>query len=118
MIDLKLDTETHDVVVTDGDLELVADGAEVAQSCKIRLWFILGEWILDVSRGLDWFGYIFPVYTSIDQKNTRIKKMIRETEGVRAIKEYTIAIDPVNHASQIDFSVDTEFGDVQVRVGP
>lgn len=49
--DLKLDA-FHDLAIEDGDLQYIEDGAEVAQSWKIRVLWIFGEWYGNISIGV------------------------------------------------------------------
>ena len=115
-IDLKLD-DTYDLSFVDGDLELVTDGEEVAQSAGIRLLFIQAEWFFDYTQGLPWFDDLLTVSTSYEQKAQTIKRAILGTQGLNRLLTFTFGVDPVAKSAQVEFDADTVFGPVSLKVG-
>lgn len=115
MIDIKLGP-THDIVIEGGDLQLVSDGKEVAQSIKIRILTIQAEWEFDYTIGLPWFNELFAPITSIDQKKSILRNAIIETTGVTGITDFKLAMDPVAHIAELTFDADTAYGSQSVRV--
>jgi hypothetical protein len=113
--DLKLDV-SRDVVIENGDLALVTEGAEVAQSCGIRLLTIEAEWILDFQIGLPWFDRIMKVNTSIAEKEGYIKNTIRDTAGVLQLAKFELGFDFENHAMSIEHETDTVYGPITDRI--
>jgi len=113
--DIKL-SENHDVVIENGDLALVSDGAEVAQSCKIRLLTIEAEWILNFLIGLPWFDKILRVNTSLNEKEGLIKNTIRDTEGVLQVASFELGFDFENHQISIEHETDTIYGPITQRI--
>ena len=57
-MDLKLNG-SNDLSITLGDIETVTGGAESGQHIKDRLQTFIGEYFLNLSYGLDYFGRIF-----------------------------------------------------------
>lgn len=115
-IDLKL-SDTYDLEIVEGDLTLVTEGDEVAQSTGIRLLFIQGEWYFDYTLGIPWFESMFTTVTSYEQKAKILKDTIRNTQGVNQILTFEFGVDPVAHRAEIEFDADTTFGVVSLKVG-
>jgi len=115
-IDLKLN-DNYDLAIEDGDLVLVCDGAEVAQSAGIRLLFIQGEWFFDYTKGIPWLDGMFTMATSYEQKQKILKDTIRGTQHVNRILAFTFGIDPVALGATVEFAADTTFGPVTLKVG-
>lgn len=115
MIDIKLNA-AHDIVIEGGDLQLVSDGAEVAQSIKIRILTIQGEWEFDFTLGLPWFNELFAPITGIDQKKAILRNAIIETTGVAGITDFVLGLDPIAHVAELTFDADTIYGSQSVRV--
>lgn len=113
--DLKLDV-THDLVIENGDLALVTEGSEVAQSCKIRLLTIESEWVLDFQIGLPWFDRIMKVNTSLAEKEGYIKNTIRDTEGVLQVAKFELGFDFENNAMSVEHETDTIYGPITDRI--
>ena len=112
--DLKL--ISSDISVTDGDLTLVSEGEEVAQSAEIRIYTIKGEWLFDDNLGVPWWDGMFTIQTSYDQKIAEIKKQVINTPDVTQIKSFSFAIDPVAHTGLIEFEAQTSFSDIEVSL--
>ena len=115
-IDLKLN-ENYDLDIVDGDLVLVSGADEVAQSAGIRLLHIQAEWYYDYTLGIPWLDNMFTVATSYEQKTKIIKDTIMGTPGVNQILTFNFGIDPVLHEALIEFTADTDFGIVSLKVG-
>jgi len=86
--DLKLDT-LHDLAIENGDLQYVADGTETAQSWKIRVLWILGEWYGNLSIGVPWFSKMFKTMIGPEAKRQIIVDLTRATPGVKSIRSMT-----------------------------
>lgn len=106
----------HDIFLEDGDLVLVTEGTEVAQSCKIRLLTVEAEWILDFQLGLPWFDKIMKINTSLAEKEGYIKNAILGTEGVRQIIDFVLGFDFLAHAMSIEHETDTVYGPILDRI--
>jgi len=115
-IDLKLD-ETYNLAMSNGDLVLVDDGDEVAQSAGIRLLFIQAEWFFDYTQGIPWLDNMFSMATSYEQKQKILKDTILGTQGINRILSFVFGVDPVLHEAQVEFNADTVYGPVSLKVG-
>lgn len=59
MSDLKIDVITDDLTLDKGLVEVVTGSDEKAQRVRSRLLTVRGEWFLDITFGLDYFGVIW-----------------------------------------------------------
>ena len=110
-VDLKLNAD-NDLVILNGDLQLVTEDEEIAQHIKTRLMTWQGEWILDFGMGLDWLDKIFTIHTSQEKRDAAIKKVITDTPGVKEITNYVFDVDIRAHSAVINFSVTTIYGSI------
>ncbi len=114
--DLKLN-ENYDLTLENGDLALVTEGDEVAQSAGIRLLFIQAEWFFDYTMGIPWLDNMFTMATSYEQKAKILKNTLSGTQGINRLLSFVFGVDPVLHEAQVDFSADTIYGIVSLKVG-
>lgn len=114
--DLRLN-DNYDLDIVDGDLALVSGGPEVAQSAGIRLLFIQGEWFFDYTKGIPWMDNMFTMVTSYEQKQKILKDTLRGTQGVNRLLTFSFGLDPVTREARVEFSADTVFGPVSLKVG-
>jgi hypothetical protein len=114
-IDITL-TQNQDLSISNGDLVLVTEGSEVVQSAKIRILHILGEWVFDYTLGVDWFDVLFATNTSTLEKKAEIQRALVSTPGLRRLLSFDFSIDNIERAAQIDFTADTDFGDISTEL--
>jgi hypothetical protein len=115
-VDLKLDTATHDLVIENGDFQLINDEDEVAQSVKIRLLFWHGEWLMDASLGVKYIDGIYSLEVSQEEKDQIIKTAILGTPHVKRILDYTFDVDTVNHTAEITTTILSDYGDAVIEI--
>ncbi len=105
----------NDVEFTaDGNLRLVYDAEAVGQHARQRITFFLGEWFLDRSIGVDWFGRAFGRQGEkiAAVADGMLKREILDTPGVTEIVEYDSAFDKASRGHKVNVcEVETEFGD-------
>ncbi len=73
MTDLRLDPDTHDLVYTDGDLEITgrrgdeaSEQEEIVQRLEVLLLTTLGEWAFDTTSGVNYYGIVFADGAELD----------------------------------------------------
>jgi hypothetical protein len=109
VLDLLLDPDTGDLVVTD-DLQFARGKTGIAQRVKLSLQLVLGEWFLDQSKGVDWFGQILVKNPNVLAIRQIIAQTILGVPGVSALNSLDIAYNNQTRIGSITFSVDTDFG--------
>ena len=114
--DLKLN-DNYDLDIVNGDLALVTEGDEVVQSAGIRILFIQAEWFFDYTKGIPWQDNMFTMATSYEQKAKILKDTIRGTVGINQLLSFVFGVDAALHEAQVEFSADTAYGIVSLKVG-
>jgi len=112
MRDILLDTDTHDLVVSDNDLQFCSDNDEIAQSIKQELLFFEGEWYLNINLGIPYFDKVLIKAPRSEVVNHVFKEAIRGVEGVLSILDYSMEFDPDERKSTVRFEVTTIYDDV------
>lgn len=109
-LDIGLDPLTGDLAFKDNDLVLVSGSEQLVQNLKIRLRFFLGEWFLDITKGLPFYEDILVKNPNLPDIDNIIKAQITETEDVTELLEYVSDYDPVLRTYSIQFKVRSIFG--------
>lgn len=109
--DIILDTTTHDIVISNKDINLF-DKVEnlTVQRVKINLLNLRGEWFRDITTGLPYLQEITGKRNTKDVADTLIKNMILSTIGVQSILSYSSSINSIRKL-QVVFSAVTESGE-------
>ena len=114
-MDLKLDTNNHDLIIENYDLVLV-DGIDlVRQAIKQRLLLVLEEWFLDDTIGVPWYQYIFQKGADINRVKSILINTISGTEGVIKVTSLELNYNINNRNLTVDFSAQTNEGIINVR---
>lgn len=111
-MDLQLDKDSHDLVLTDYDLTLNTGLALVQQRLKQSLLFFLGEWYLDITDGVPYYQDIFIKGPDRLTVESVFKAAILETPGVQELTEFSIEYENAPRKLSVSFQVKTEFGNL------
>lgn len=113
MIGRALDSN-NDLIVKDGRLRVVEDGAQVVQAVRSRLIFYLEEWFLDTKAGTPYFQKIFTKPADLANIESIIKTRILRTPEVSKLIEFSMdyAGGSVRKLT-IDFSAETTYGIIE-----
>jgi hypothetical protein len=88
-----------------GNLAMVTDAAAIGQHARQRLSLFAGEWFLDTTTGVDWFGTVLGgPGTAANQAVAEaiVKEIILATPGVIAISEITTSFDRSTRGVSVD----------------
>lgn len=89
MNDLELDLESHDLVISNGDLKLLNDEGRVAQqTLKINLLFFRGEWFLDLDYGVPYLQTIFKKTTNKTMVDSIMRGTIINSYNIQSIETF------------------------------
>ena len=110
-MDLALDLDTHDLIVRDYDLALIAGIDLLRQRLKQRLWFFLGEWYLAIDQGVPYFESILGKPVDINQVEAILKATIVQTPGVEALLQFDISFTNATREFSLAFRVRAD-GDI------
>ncbi len=111
MISRALDSN-NDLLLVDGSIATVRNGAEVLQHVRTRLLFYQEEWFLDSSAGFPWFQEVFKRPARPGNVEALVKRSILETPGVDEILTFSLNFDRVTRNVSIQFQARTTYGDI------
>jgi hypothetical protein len=116
MSDIVLDRTTHDLPETLYDLPLVRGVDLIRQRLKQRLLTILGEWFLDETIGLPWFGEFSQKGVDDARVTALIMRSIAQTPGVSEIVAFDLTLDRRARRLVVNFRVITPEGELPVEI--
>lgn len=117
MYDLKLNTATHDIELSDlNDLQIISDIERVKQQIKIRLLTFLGEWFLDTRVGIPWLENILAKNPNESYIKSLIYDQIIGVKGVKEIINIDISTNKIDRTMKINFKVSTIYGELESEV--
>lgn len=112
MIDIKLDSITHDIVLQDGDIVLIDGIDSIKQGLTIRLAILIGEWFLDNRIGLIDVRSDKPDH---DDLVIRCREEILKEDGVTSLEEFEGNFNTRTRVSYITFKCTTIYGDLSLE---
>lgn len=111
MKDLKLNAD-GDLAIIGFDLALVEGRDQVAQRLKTRLKTFLGEWFLDVTRGVPYFEDILVKAPDMTRVNAIITQQILLDPEITSVISFASSFDPSTRRLSYVVDVDTVFGTI------
>lgn len=96
-MDLKLDTTSHDLTLTDGLLDTTQTGGElVRQKIALRLRIQTGgtDWRLDTELGIDWRGKVLVKAPDLAVVRSLLVAQVSQVQGVQAIRAIKLTQAP------------------------
>lgn len=113
-VNLTLDG-TGDVVVTDGQLQLVSGIDGVVQSANTRLKLFMGEWFLDLRAGFPYFQLIYKKNPNIPAAKDNVTKSLATVPGIdfdKNVLSVDFTLDNLQRIGTIDWKAKSQFGTV------
>ena len=114
--DIKLDVNTHDIVIGTETFDMsFVEGVEyIAQKLKVRLWFYLGEWFLNTDEGTPLYGSILVKNPDVGLISTLLKARILETPGVIELRSFQFDYDNTLRQASVTFQCKTDAGELTI----
>lgn len=109
MKDLKLD-ENNDVYFNGRSFEWIEGPDQVAQSIKLHLWTIQGEWAYNITIGIPWIEKIFQTDISQSQKEAILRNAIATHKYVNTVDELKFEVNYKLRSAWLEFRVTTYDG--------
>ena len=106
-MDILLDGQDHDLVVSGYDLVLVSGMDLIRQRIKQRILAVLGEWFLDTTIGLPWFQELAKKGISEQRVRSLLTLQIVQTEGVEKLIELSLDFDSQKRKLLVNFKART-----------
>lgn len=88
-----LQNSEQDLVLVGGRLVLCNDARAIAQKTENDFRFFLGEWFLDVAKGMPYFTKIFQKNPDLNVVRSLFKKMILKNPSIAALIDFTLTYD-------------------------
>lgn len=98
MSDLCICTITRDLLITNGNFNLVLTDDAVAQQLEIRCKFFYQEWFLDQRLGIPYFRDVLVQNPDQNLIRSLFSRTVRTTPGVASVSAMTLRLDqPERH---------------------
>ena len=113
MYDIALNSNSHDVVIADGDVLMIDDKARIAQQAKIRLLRWRGEWFLNTRDGLPYIEHILVKNPNLLHVRELLHDELRTIEGVKRVPKLMLSMDRQNRVLTVNFALETDYGTIE-----
>lgn len=101
MSDLKMDLDTNDLLVENGDLSMVSGSDAIVQDWQqtMQLWF--GEWFLDTTKGIHYKQQILVKNPNLDTIQAELVSASLEVPGIQEIIDFNFEYDSINRSLEV-----------------
>lgn len=114
---LRIDPVTHDLVLKDGDFEIIEGDETVAQCVRVTLEVYKGEWFLDENHGTD-YERIMGLNPSDDEIQDIIREAIFQETDVQFIDVLEVSRDLTTRRLAVNFKGRLKSGEsITLEVG-
>lgn len=114
--DLAMDPHTHDLVLTGGDLSLVADREAIRQEADIRLNFLLTEWFLDTAQGVPYFQKVLVKSPDLTAIRSILSDEILKVAGIHSLVTLTLDLNRTTRKLKVAWTANTDVGELSSNV--
>lgn len=110
MTDLQMDMDPTsstfgDLLITDGNLTVITDTqAELRQTIKQTLSTYLGEWFMDTTLGVDYYGQILVKNPDMGTVNAILIRAILGIPGIVQLLSYDFTTDYIARKLSVRFT--------------
>lgn len=109
-VDLKLDPITNDLAIENSDLQVVKDLDWLVQSVKVKFQTFKGEWFLNTTVGLDYFGLVFIKGPNLNLIDNMHKFGLLEYDEITEILSFSSSLNKQVRELTVEFIADSIFG--------
>lgn len=103
MSDLRLDEQTYDIELTNGDLVLTEKSDAIRQHVRQRLWTFFAEWFLDTSVGVPYYQVILVKNPSLANVEGVLQQEILATPGITELLAFELDYDSATRELSVEF---------------
>lgn len=112
MSDLYLNETSGDIEISNGDIRLTEGQETIRQHIMQVLRSFKGEWFLDITSGVPYFGEVFKKNPNPLTLDFVFKDAIANCLGVKEITSFDLSLDNAARKLKLEFSVDTIEGNI------
>jgi hypothetical protein len=102
-----------DIILSEGDIQLVDTESALRQRTKRRLLTFFGEWFLNRLKGVDYFGKILGIQLQPLQVKAEFRKAILDDPEVTDID--SLSVDITDNVMTVAGEIRTTYGIIQVQ---
>ena len=110
MSDIKLETDTHDLEVINGELSLTEGLEARSQHLKQRMGMFFGEWFLNTLRGIPYVQQVFKKNPNPVVIDSIFKNEIVSTQGVLELQTFSLDLEETTRELTVSFKARTDDG--------
>lgn len=112
MSDLRMDVDTNDLLIKDGDLSLATATDAIQQDLQQTMQLYLGEWFLDTSKGIPYRQLILVKNPNLDVIQALLVNAARSVNGVTDVTAFKYDYDNKTRTLSVTLTAQTTTGDV------
>ncbi len=117
MADLKLNDDTHDLELINGDFQITTTESEsLRQRLIIKLLTFQEEWYLDTNLGTPWYQSILGKNRAKETIDSILKNIILAEPEVIRIESFGSTLDSRNRIYSLNFTVRSSNADEAIPV--
>lgn len=105
-------TGDGDQLITDGDQILDAGQDGVLSDVLARWQMVKGEWYLDTSRGVDWFGVVLVKNPNLSDIRAEFVREALKAPGVVAVLLFEGTVDAATRTLDAQFQIQDNLGNI------
>lgn len=110
--DLAFDKTTGKFKLVNGNWSFTQGADAIRQGIEIRLQFFLGEWFLDVTKGIAYYQQVFAKNPSVPVVRAMLREKILEAPGVRTVTSLEVALNKSTRKMSVAWTADTDAGEI------
>lgn len=111
--DIRIDPVTNRFTLTaTGDLAFVGGAESIAQAHRQKLRAFLGEYFLDETQGIDWFGEVLVKNPNLPAVRTLIRSQIEEVPGTRSVDTFNVEFSKGSRSLSINYTATSDTGEL------
>jgi hypothetical protein len=99
-----LENEEDDWALVEGKLVLVNDARATAQEIEASFEFFLGEWFLDVTKGVPWYQRVMQKNPDINLIRNLFRTVVLKNPAVQTLTDFALNFDKVTRKVSYTFS--------------
>lgn len=105
-----LSTNYHDIFPVGGDFAMVSGNDQIAQNVLQTLGVFLGEWFLDNTIGLDYYGTVFIKNPNQAAINAMFISAVLGVPGVTSVLNFSSVVNLQARSIVVNFKLQTTQG--------
>ena len=111
MADIKLNTATYDIDVTNHEFTVIGEDEAIAQQLGVRMRYFLGEWFLDTAQGIPFYRDILVKNPNTSLVREIFRDVIESTPGIARVVTLSLDLQAATRQLNITFKALLDSGE-------